>query len=307
MGVLWEWTPPDVPPSGATTDPADEVTTLRPVFVLDPHAVLPAPALLAPPILLDDEATGLWAPVEPLPAEPVLAEPPLVEVPSPRRRRVPRLAAAIAALAVCAALPWAVPGIPDLFADAVPDPSTTAEVRVDPPVDPPTTLPEPAPAPATTLAGKRLASSGPPLEVVVPRLKVSSPVVPISGQSGELLPPSNPQLLGWWQEGSKVGTARGSAVVTGHTVNAGGGAFDHLGELVRGDRVKVRTATGTIEYVVRESRDVAVAELARTAETIFSQAVDGRLVLITCSDFDGKVYRSNAVVYAVPVKESPRR
>jgi LPXTG-site transpeptidase (sortase) family protein len=158
----------------------------------------------------------------------------------------------------------------------------------------------------TGLVGKHLASAGIPIEVDVPRLHVHSGVIPISGQSGELVPPSNPQLLGWWKEGRRVGEAQGSAVVTGHTVSVGGGAFDHLGELVPGDHIKVRTAAGSIEYVVRQSRDVPVAKLARTAKEIFRLTGPGRLVLITCSDFNGHVYLSNSVVYAVPIKDKPR-
>ena len=40
--------------------------------------------------------------------------------------------------------------------------------------------------------------------------------------------------------------------------------------------------------------------LAGAAERVFSQEVPGRLVLITCEDWDGSAYRSNVVVHAVP-------
>jgi len=43
--------------------------------------------------------------------------------------------------------------------------------------------------------------------------------------------------------------------------------------------------------------------LAKHAGEIFTRSGDGHLVLITCSDFNGTVYLSNSVVYAVPVSD----
>jgi hypothetical protein len=40
--------------------------------------------------------------------------------------------------------------------------------------------------------------------------------------------------------------------------------------------------------------------LAIHAEEVFDQSVPGRLVLITCEDWNGKIYLSNVVVIAVP-------
>ncbi|RNL62390.1 class F sortase [Nocardioides marmoriginsengisoli] len=239
-----------------------------------------------------------WESLEP---EPV-AEP---DAPASRRRRTVKIAAVVFVVGVCATLPWAVPQIPDLFAKAVPEP-TSSPHPTDPKIDPPSS-PTATVTGNPTLLGTRLKSAGKPLELWVPRLKVRSEVVPISGQSGELLPPDDPQILGWWQEGRYAGAGHGSVVITGHTVNGGGGAFDHLGELVPGDKIRVRTEAGSIRYVVQQSRDVSVDKLARTAEEIFRQSGDGRLVLITCSDFNGEVYLSNSVVYATPVKDEPNK
>ncbi len=203
-------------------------------------------------------------------------------------------------LALCAVLPFAVPQIASLFGDGTKQPV----VITDPPVSPLTQVPQTSVTP-TTLVGQRLGAAGVPLEVRVPRLHVDSNVIPISGQTGELLPPSDPQQLGWWQEGRQAGAAHGSVVVTGHTVSTGGGAFDHLGELVPGDRIRVRTGSGWISYEVVQSHNITVAQLAATAHEIFRTDGPGRLVLITCSNFNGVVYLTNSVVYAVPVKDSP--
>ena len=155
-------------------------------------------------------------------------------------------------------------------------------------------------APAPARAAWR---PGAPRRVTIPALHVDVPVVPIRAPGGVLIPPSNPQELGWWAGGAKPGAARGSALVTGHTVHTGGGALDDLATLHRGDRVTVRTDRGRIRYVVRDVEVYSKGAVAKHARRLFSQEVPGRLVLVTCDDWDGQEYLSNAVVVATPVEE----
>lgn len=144
---------------------------------------------------------------------------------------------------------------------------------------------------------------GAPRRVVIPRLGVVAPVLPVSAPGGTLIPPSDPQLLGWWAGGARPGEGRGSALVTGHTVHDGGGALDDLERLRRDDVVRVRTARGWIRYAVRTVHVYAKGAVARDADRLFSQDVRGRLVLVTCEDWDGERYLSNVVVTAVPAAE----
>jgi LPXTG-site transpeptidase (sortase) family protein len=132
----------------------------------------------------------------------------------------------------------------------------------------------------------------------VPSLRVDAPVVPISAPGGVLLPPDDPQTLGWWSAGAQPGAATGGALITGHTVHTGGGAFDDLETLDPGDVVRVITSAGLLEYAVTDVTVYRKSTLARDAERIFSQTVPGRLVLITCEDWNGSGYDSNAVVVA---------
>jgi LPXTG-site transpeptidase (sortase) family protein len=148
--------------------------------------------------------------------------------------------------------------------------------------------PKPTPDPAT----------GVPVRLVVPQLDVNAPVVPIPVNDGILLPPSNPQMLGWWDQGAMPGALRGGALITGHTVHTGGGAFDNLDTLHQGDRVQVRTTKGVIRYVVTGVTIYDKGRLARDAQRVFSQTGPGRLVLITCEDWNGSGYDSNAIVFA---------
>jgi LPXTG-site transpeptidase (sortase) family protein len=115
-----------------------------------------------------------------------------------------------------------------------------------------------------------------------------------------LIPPSDPQQLGWWSDGAKTGAKQGSALITGHTVHTGGGALDNLERLRPGDRVTVRTGRGAIAYDVRTVQVYRKGSVARHAERLFSQEVAGRLVLVTCEDWDGTRYLSNVVVVARP-------
>ena len=141
---------------------------------------------------------------------------------------------------------------------------------------------------------------GAPRRVLIPALHVAAPVLPVRAPGGTLVPPSDPQQLGWWAGGARPGAARGSALVTGHTVHTGGGALDDLETLQRGDKVMVRTDKGRIRYVVRRVAVYSKGSVADHAERLFSQTVPGRLVLVTCEDWNGERYLSNVVVIATP-------
>ena len=166
------------------------------------------------------------------------------------------------------------------------------------PVPPPTTSPTGTP---TSAAAPQPVPGVRPDTVVVPSLDVRADVTPIATQDGALTPPSDPLDVGWWSGGSRPGAATGAAVITGHTVHTGGGAFDDLEELASGDRVLVLSDGTTVAYDVATVEVLSRAELARESATIFARSGPGRLVLITCEDWDGTAYRSNVVVTATPV------
>ncbi|TDD20908.1 class F sortase [Kribbella turkmenica] len=143
---------------------------------------------------------------------------------------------------------------------------------------------------------------GSPVKVTVPSLGISARVLSIRARGGTLIPPANPRLVGWWSDGALPGAAQGSAIITGHTVHDGGGAFDDLDELSAGAAVSVTTGRGTLNYVVSSVTIYRKKALAKQAARLFDQGVPGRLVLVTCEDWDGTGYLSNAVVIAVPKK-----
>ena len=154
--------------------------------------------------------------------------------------------------------------------------------------------------PVTIHALRPAAAMAAPRHVVIPALGVDAPIIPIGVEDGVLIPPDDPQVLGWWSDGALPGAVRGGALVTGHTVSTGGGQLDDLEEVRRGERVRLRTTKGVIDYRVTEVRIYRKAALAKDAQEVFSQTGPGRLVLVTCEDWDGTKYLSNVVVYADP-------
>jgi len=147
-----------------------------------------------------------------------------------------------------------------------------------------------------------LPGAGAPRTVVVDSLGIDASVVPIAVQGTSLDPPDDPQVLGWWSGGAPAGAATGTALVTGHTVNAGGGAMDNLERVRPGAEIRVLTEAGSIRYVAESVQVLDKGAVARQAQQLFSQQVAGRLVLVTCEDWDGTGYRSNVVVTAVPAR-----
>lgn len=141
---------------------------------------------------------------------------------------------------------------------------------------------------------------GAPERVRIPALHVDAAVLPVHAPDRTLVPPSDPATLGWWADGAKPGAATGSALIAGHTVHTGGGALDDLEDLRPGDRIAVRTDRGRLAYEVRDVRVYRKGRIADQARRLFSQEVPGRLVVLTCEDWDGERYLSNVVVTASP-------
>ena len=128
-------------------------------------------------------------------------------------------------------------------------------------------------------------------------------VVPMN-EDRVLDPPQDVVDVGWWDRSAQPGSETGSTVIAGHSVHTGGGALDPLRGVRRGAVVDVRTAEGTMRYLVQRKKVYDKDELAVNAVSIFGQESGrGRLVLVSCTDWDGTGYASNVVVYAVALGE----
>lgn len=142
-----------------------------------------------------------------------------------------------------------------------------------------------------------------PTRLTIPSQQVVAPVTAIGILPGRVLqPPADPGTVGWWADSARPGADRGQTVITGHTVHTGGGALDRVPSLERGQAVRVITREGTVRYRVRRVEVVSRAELAARAEQLFGQSTGrGRLVLVSCTDWNGEVFESNVVVLARPL------
>jgi len=86
--------------------------------------------------------------------------------------------------------------------------------------------------------------------------------------------------------------------LVGHTKSTGGGVFNRLGELERGDTIEVVTATRTWRYQVTEVRAVEVDQFDDIAADTYRTSGTPTLTLMTCGDFDGAAYTSTIVASA---------
>ncbi len=147
-----------------------------------------------------------------------------------------------------------------------------------------------------------MAAPAAPVRLVVPALKLRAPIQPIEVKAGVLDPPRNPRDVGWWKSSARAGAKQGQTVLTGHTVHTGGGVMDDLGKLRKNQLVKVVTRKGPMVYRTTKVVTWTKDQLAKRSVELFSQdRGDGRLVLITCSQWTGSYYKSNVIVFAEPL------
>jgi LPXTG-site transpeptidase (sortase) family protein len=67
-----------------------------------------------------------------------------------------------------------------------------------------------------------------------------------------------------------------------------------------GDTIEVEGADDALTYEVESVEVISKDDFARLAGRIFTQSGPGRLVVITCDDWDGTAWRSNIVTVALP-------
>jgi len=138
----------------------------------------------------------------------------------------------------------------------------------------------------------------------VPTLDLVAPIVDIEmDEDAVLSPPPDPDIVGWWQRSAEPGAREGQTVITGHTVHSGDGVMDDLGNLVPGDVVRIRDDNKVTEYRVTDNQTLSAEEVAENAQMLFGQdREEGRLVLVTCTDYVDGNYLSNIIVVADVVR-----
>jgi sortase (surface protein transpeptidase) len=168
----------------------------------------------------------------------------------------------------------------------------------------------PVPRVVTSSVGPTLGSIGEPVGLVIPSINVNAKVVPIemNRTTRVLSPPGDVTEVGWWTRSAQPGAKEGQTLITGHSVRLGDGVMDRLGDVRRGATVQVYAAKSgrdskakVASYLVQRVFVYSKKEVAAHSDDLFGQGYHPRrLVLVTCTDWDGKEYESNIIVYAQP-------
>ncbi|MGA8845635.1 MAG: class F sortase [Nocardioides sp.] len=153
---------------------------------------------------------------------------------------------------------------------------------------------------AVSTASSGASTTGGTDALLVPTIGLDAPMIDIAlAPTGVLSPPEDYTEVGYWDGSATPGSSAGQTVITGHTVHTGGGVMNRLGSVAQGDPLQVRFDGSLTDYRVRKVVVLSKAEVAEKAQSLFGQdRRSGRLVLVTCTDWDGADYQSNIVVFA---------
>lgn len=155
-------------------------------------------------------------------------------------------------------------------------------------------------AKGATLPQRRAA--GVPVRLQIPAIGVDTALERLGTErDGELAPPRNPDLAGWFAAGPRPGDL-GPSVIAGHVDSTSGPAvFWRLRELRRGDRVSVRDRSGrAVTFRVTQVRQVSKGSFP--TEAVYGPTPDAALRLVTCGGVyvrGSGGYQDNVLVYAV--------
>lgn len=154
---------------------------------------------------------------------------------------------------------------------------------------------------------EQLGSPAKPTQLIVPAIGLRAPIIPIEvAPDGVLSPPVDVSEVGWWERSARPGSSSGQTLLTGHTVHTGGGVMNRLGDLRPGELVQIRTPKGTVDYRATKVFVYTRAQLAEHADQLFGQKrKHNRLVLVTCTGWNGKEYDANIIVFADPLGVRP--
>ncbi|MGY1593059.1 class F sortase [Geodermatophilus sp. SYSU D00708] len=211
--------------------------------------------------------------------------------------RRPVLTAAVAALGIAGGTLLAVGLAEDGRPAAAPG---SADIVALPPGDEP-------PQPVLPAEGTALPTPSSPVHLLIPRVGLDLPVLPLTPRGGVINPPT--LTAAYWIQPyeNPAGTAEqadNTLYVAAHSTGTGDHGFDplltpdHAGStLAAGDVVEVRTPEGTVHYTVQRTERYAKDELPGATEVW--EASPGRLVLITCFQRGGgRASTENMVVFA---------
>lgn len=196
-------------------------------------------------------------------------------------------------------------GLPMFFTPSAKEPAQAVPAAAAPPVKP-APQPEQESNPGLKLAPSQGAAkptfTSPPLSLTVNSLGRTFAVRPVTlNASNELIPPDDVDLIGWWNRSARPGAPVGSGVYTAHSTRDGDPklGLNQLQEIELDNLITVRTKDKIFTYRVSRVEKIAQRNIASRSKELFSQTArtEGKLMLITCDDWDGKVWQTNIFVF----------
>lgn len=146
-----------------------------------------------------------------------------------------------------------------------------------------------------------------PVSLEIPKLKKTFNIekIDLTGPHA-LVPPDDTETLGWWEKSARPGMLQGQTVYTGHSIHSGKPTvgLNNINLLSLDDTIVVKTKDKSFTYKVYRQEKIGKNDLAQKQIEFFSQvdSTRGRLVLITCADWNGTIHETNYFVFANLVK-----
>lgn len=154
-----------------------------------------------------------------------------------------------------------------------------------------------------TEAVHEYASPSIPVRLVIPRIKLDTPIEETLGVTKEMTVevPKNWNAIGWYRYGKTPGEF-GASVLLGHVDSYRGPAqFFRLKELSPGDTIQVYRADGTVATFVVKNSETYNQDDTFPNEKVYLDKEGSSLRLVTCAGvYNHRVqrYSHNLVVYA---------
>lgn len=150
-----------------------------------------------------------------------------------------------------------------------------------------------------------------PVRFKIDQMKVDTKMLSLGSdaEGGAGAPPlSDNSSVGWWNQGPKVGSSQGHAILTIHTYRNGGALgnklYDKSSGLKDGALVRMSDASGNTQcYTVEKQMKVWVKDYDPNSNLLYSNSGSPRAVIVICWDFNrsNEEWDSRVFYYLKPV------
>lgn len=116
---------------------------------------------------------------------------------------------------------------------------------------------------ALAVTGLTTAAVAAPERLVIPKIGVNAPIVPVPVVGGKLMIGNNPSVVYKPRRGDPLCDPLGTTILAGHTYRAGDGVADNWRTLKKGDRLRADVCQFVVEYKVLRPGSDRIKHLMR--------------------------------------------